>query len=229
MSSQLLYKKWVKIGKETVRKGSIRKFKKDMFAIVKDFDELPLLDIKKPRVGLVGEILVKFSPDANNHIVELVEKEGGEANMPSLLDFFLYCAYNGEYKALYLKGKRSGYHTGKLIVSVLERSRRPLRKALEESKRFDPNGLLGTGCKMGEGWLLTAEMIELIEGGVRNIVCMQPFACLPNHITGRGALKELNRQYPEGNIIAIDYDPGASESNQLNRIKLMMAVAKKNL
>lgn len=239
-SANALYKKWVKIGKETVRKGSIRKFKKDMFAIVKDFDELPLLDIKKPRVGLVGEILVKFSPDANNHIVELVEKEGGEANMPSLLDFFLYCAYNGEYKALYLKGKRSGYHTGKLIVSVLERSRRPLRKALEESKRFDPpsfienlaakaSSVVSIGNQAGEGWFLTGEMIELIEGGVRNIVCMQPFACLPNHITGRGALKELNRQYPEGNIIAIDYDPGASESNQLNRIKLMMAVAKKNL
>lgn len=239
-SANELYQTWVAKGKKTVLKGSIRQYKKDMKDIVHDFDELPLTDEKKPRVGLVGEILVKFSPDANNHIVDIIEKEGGEANMPSLLDFLLYCSYNSQYKSKHLKGKRSGYRLGKLAVSVLEKSRSTMRKALEESKRFDPpsriehlaekaSTIVSIGNQAGEGWFLTGEMIELMESGVNNIVCMQPFACLPNHITGRGALKELNRQYPNGNIIAVDYDPGASESNQLNRIKLMMAVAKKNM
>lgn len=239
-SADALHDKWVPRIQETVRSGSIRRYKKDMFAIVKDFDELPLTEEKKPRVGLVGEILVKFSPDANNHIVELIEKEGGEANMPALLDFFLYCAYNAQYKAEHLKGGKKGYYSGKLIVNVLEKSRHSMRRALEQSKRFDPpahieslaqkaSGIVSIGNQAGEGWFLTGEMIELIESGVPNIVCMQPFACLPNHITGRGALKELGRQFPEANVIAVDYDPGASESNQLNRIKLMMSVAKKNL
>ena len=239
-AANALHDKWVPRIKETVRKGSIRRYKKDMFAIVKDFDELPLTDEKKPRVGLVGEILVKFSPDANNHIVDLIEKEGGEANMPALLDFFLYCAYNAQYKAKHLKGKISGYRTGKFLVAVLEKTRNYMRKALEQSNRFEPpahiedlakkaSSVVSIGNQAGEGWFLTGEMIELIESGVTNIVCMQPFACLPNHITGRGAMKELNRQFPEANIIAVDYDPGASESNQLNRIKLMMSVAKKNM
>ncbi|HMM05839.1 MAG TPA: acyl-CoA dehydratase activase-related protein [Clostridiales bacterium] len=239
-SAMQLYEQWVEKGKVTVAKGGVRQYKNDMYAIVKDFDRLPLNDEKKPRIGLVGEILVKFSPDANNHIVELIEKEGGEANMPSLLDFFLYCAYNAKYKSLYLKGKRSGYYWGKLFIAVLERSRKAMREALKQSKRFDPpgfiddiaakaNAVVSLGNQAGEGWFLTGEMIELIESGVENIVCMQPFACLPNHITGRGALKELRRQFPQSNIIAVDYDPGASESNQLNRIKLMMAVAKKKL
>ncbi len=239
-SAMELYEKWVAKGKVTVAKGGVRQYKKEMFTIVKDFDCLALNDETKPRVGLVGEILVKFSPDANNHIVELIEREGGEAKMPSLLDFFLYCAYNAKYKSLYLKGKRSGYYWGKLLIAVLERSRKTLREALKQSKRFDPpsfidkiaektKGVVSLGHQAGEGWFLTGEMIELIESGVENIVCMQPFACLPNHITGRGALKELRRQFPQSNIIAVDYDPGASESNQLNRIKLMMAVAKKKL
>lgn len=239
-SATALYEKWVARGKTVVANGSIRQYKKDMYAIVRDFENLPLTGEKKPRVGLVGEILVKFSPDANNHIVELIEREGGEANMPSLLDFFLYCSYNAEYKSLYLKGKRSAYYWGKFFIAVLEKSRKAMRKALTNSKRFDPPGyidkiadkataVVSIGNQAGEGWFLTGEMIELIENNVENIVCMQPFACLPNHITGRGALKELRRQFPQSNIIAVDYDPGASESNQLNRIKLMMAVAKKNL
>ena len=239
-SADALYRKWVDRAKATVSKGSLRQYKRDMFAIVKDFEGLPLTGAVKPRVGLVGEILVKFSPDANNHIVELIEKEGGEANMPALLDFFLYCAYNAKYKSLYLKGKRNGYFWGKMLIAVLERSRRSMRKALDQSTRFTSPGtidriaakadsVVSLGNQAGEGWFLTGEMIELIENGFQNIVCMQPFACLPNHITGRGALKELRRQHPDSNIVAVDYDPGASESNQLNRIKLMMAVAKKNL
>ncbi|MBQ1252299.1 MAG: 2-hydroxyacyl-CoA dehydratase, partial [Firmicutes bacterium] len=239
-SANALHEKWIPRIKETIRRGSLRRYKKDMFEIVKDFDELPLENIKKPRVGLVGEILVKFSPDANNHIVDTIEKEGGEACMPALLDFLLYSAYNAQYKAENLKGTRKGYRMGKLIVSVLEMTRSSMRKALEQSKRFDApahiedlakkaSKIVSIGNQAGEGWFLTGEMIELIESGVPNIVCMQPFACLPNHITGRGALKELSRQYPDANVVAVDYDPGASESNQLNRIKLMMSVAKKKL
>ena len=239
-SAEALYKKWVARAKATVIAGSVSRFKKDVKNIVREFDTLPLSGEKKPRVGLVGEILVKFSPDANNHIVELVEKEGGEANMPPLLDFFLYCAYNAEYKARHLKGKKSSISVSRMLIAVMEKTRDPIRKALEKSERFTPpsrieelakkaSSVVSIGNQAGEGWFLTGEMIELIETGVKNIVCMQPFACLPNHITGRGALKELNRQFPDSNITAIDYDPGASESNQLNRIKLMMAVAKKNL
>lgn len=239
-SVQALYDKWVARGKETTAKGSIRQFKKDMKQLVKEFDELPLLDVKKPRVGLVGEILVKFSPDANNRIVELIEKEGGEAVMPSLLDFLLYCAFNSKYKAEYLGGSLKTAKLSGLIISLLEWTRKPLRQALANSARFSPPSyiddtaaaakkVVSLGNQAGEGWFLTGEMLELIDQGVNNIVCMQPFACLPNHITGRGALKELKRQHPESNVVAVDYDPGASESNQINRIKLMMSVAKKQL
>lgn len=239
-SIQALYEKWVQRGKETAYKGSFRQFKKDMKQMVKEFDQIPLTDEKKPRVGLVGEILVKFSPDANNRIVELIEKEGGEAVMPSLLDFLLYCAYNAKYKAKYLGGSAKTAKTSQLIISLLEWTRKPLRRALRESRRFDEpsyiqdtaqaaKAVVSLGNQAGEGWFLTGEMLELMDQGVNNIVCMQPFACLPNHITGRGALKEIKRQHPESNIIAVDYDPGASESNQINRIKLMMSVAKKHL
>jgi predicted CoA-substrate-specific enzyme activase len=239
-SANALYRKWVSRGKATVISGNTRRFKKDMYEIVADFDRLPLTGERKPRVGLVGEILVKFSPDANNHIVDIVEKEGGEANMPALLDFFLYCAYNAIYKSDHLKGKKTSKPVSRFLIDTMEKSRSAMRKALEKSERFTPpsrieelakkaSKVVSIGNQAGEGWFLTGEMIELMESGVKNIVCMQPFACLPNHITGRGALKELNRQYPDGNIIAVDYDPGASESNQLNRIKLMMAVAKKHL
>ncbi len=239
-SVDALYSKWVKKGKETAFKGSLRQYKKDMYALVREFDEIPLTEEIKPRVGLVGEILVKFSPDANNRIVDLIEKEGGEAVMPSLLDFVLYCAYNSKYKAKYLGGSIKAAKYSDLIISLLEWSRKPMRQALEKSKRFFPPSyikdtaaqakkVVSLGNQAGEGWFLTGEMLELMAEGVNNIVCMQPFACLPNHITGRGALKEIKRQHPESNIIAVDYDPGASESNQINRIKLMMSVAKKHL
>lgn len=239
-SIQALYEKWVEQGKKTAYKGSFRQFKKDMKQMVKEFDQIPITDEKKPKVGLVGEILVKFSPDANNRIVDLIEKEGGEAVMPSLLDFLLYCAYNTKYKAKYLGGSAKAAGTSQLIISLLEWTRKPLRQALKASNRFNEPSyiddtakaakeVVSLGNQAGEGWFLTGEMLELMEQGVNNIVCMQPFACLPNHITGRGALKEIKRQHPESNIIAVDYDPGASESNQINRIKLMMSVAKKRL
>ncbi len=215
-----------------------RQFKTDVKNIIAEFDILPLHEIEKPRVGLVGEILVKFLPDANNQAVEIVEKEGGEAVMPGLTDFLSYCAFNGAYKARHLK--EGSVWKNKLAIAYLQFSRRTITKYLKRSKRFEPAAPIGKVAKMaarivslgnqaGEGWLLTGEMAELHHQGINNIICMQPFACLPNHITGRGTLREFRRQFPQSNIVAVDYDPGASESNQLNRIKLMMSVAFKQM
>lgn len=235
-----LYEQWKVKVRENIIEGSWKKFKKNIKAIVHDFDTMPLLDIKKPRVGLVGEILVKFHPDANNNVVEIVEEEGGEAVMPGLLDFGNYCLYNSAFKYRYTEGSRKGEIISKISITVLEIVRSSLTKALRRSKRFSPPAninklakmvqeVLSTGHQSGEGWLLTAEMVELIHSGAPNIICMQPFACLPNHITGRGALKEIRRLYPHANVLAVDYDPGASEANQVNRIKLMMSIACKNM
>ncbi|HOQ36164.1 MAG TPA: acyl-CoA dehydratase activase-related protein [Acetivibrio sp.] len=239
-SANLLYEKWVPICKESVRTGSHKTFKENIYKIVEEFDNLDVYNIRKPRVGLVGEILVKFHPQANNNVVDIIEKEGAEAVMPDLTDFLLYCAYNENFKYTHLSGKRIDRTIKNLAIYLIEFYRRHLKNALEQSKRFTPpcaiselaemaSDILSVGNHTGEGWFLTAEMIELIRSGVPNIVCMQPFACLPNHVTGKGMIKELRRRYPESNIVAVDYDPGASEVNQLNRIKLMLSVAFKNL
>lgn len=239
-SANALYESWVEKCKESVISGSHKTYKKNIYDIVKDFDNLELRDIKKPRVGLVGEILVKFHPTANNDVVDVVESEGAEAVMPDLIDFFLYCAYDADYKYRVLEGSKKGQLGGKLVIKVIEFYRRHMKEALEQSKRFEgperieklaerASKILSLGNQTGEGWFLTAEMIELIESGAENIICMQPFACLPNHVTGKGMIKALKAQYPMANITAIDYDPGASEVNQLNRIKLMMAAAFKNM
>ena len=207
---------------------------------IQEFDELPLLDIKKPRVGIVGEILVKFLPTANNQIVDLLEREGAEAVMPDLLDFLLYCFYNSNFKAEKLGMNTWTARFCNMGISLLEYMRKAAKKEFEKSRHFDPPSTIDRLAKMadpfvslgnqtGEGWFLTGEMLELIHSGVNNIVCTQPFGCLPNHIVGKGVIKELRHQYPNSNIIAVDYDPGASEVNQLNRIKLMLATAQKNL
>jgi predicted nucleotide-binding protein (sugar kinase/HSP70/actin superfamily) len=215
-------------------------FKKYINKIVEDFDNLALNNIAKPKVGLVGEILVKFHPTANNNVVDIIENEGAEAVMPDLIDFFLYSAYNANFKYKYLSGTKKSKVISNLVINAIEFYRKELKKALKRSKRFEPPNsivelaegakpILSLGNQTGEGWFLTAEMVELIESGVKNIICMQPFACLPNHVTGKGMIKELKDNYPGANITAIDYDPGASEVNQLNRIKLMLSVAFKNL
>ena len=239
-SANELYRKWAKICIDSIYEGRRGSFKRNIKGIVRDFDALELKDIQKPRVGLVGEILVKFHPDANNNVVDVVEKEGAEAVMPDLIDFFLYCAYDANFKYKNLNGTLKKLITNNAVILGIEWYRRYMKKYLKKSKRFDPphsiyhlaDGaaeILSIGNQTGEGWFLTAEMIELIKSGAGNIVCMQPFACLPNHVTGKGMIKELRRRYPESNIVAVDYDPGASEVNQLNRIKLMMSVAFKNL
>ena len=241
-SVNALHEKWKKVCIEQITKDKVhmKEFNKNLRAIVKDFDNIPLKDIKKPRVGVVGEILVKFMPAANNHIIELLEAEGAEAVMPDLMGFLLYCMQNSTYKHELLKTPKKGAILSSTLIKILETFRKAGTKALAESKRFDaPSKISETanyakdfvslGNQTGEGWLLTGEMIELIHHGVGNIVCCQPFACLPNHIVGKGVIKELRAAYPEANIIAVDYDPGASEVNQLNRIKLMLSTANKNL
>ncbi len=239
-SANILYKKWVQKCKEQIRTQNQHEFKENISNIVKDFDCLEIRDIKKPRVGVVGEILVKYHPTANNNVVDIIESEGGEAVVPDLLDFFLYCAYDNIFKYNYLSGSRKSKLIASMIIKYFESCRKGMVKALNQSKRFtssisiyqmaqNARSIVSLGHHTGEGWLLTAEMIELIESGVNNIVCLQPFGCLPNHVTGKGMIKELKRHFPQANIAAIDYDPGASEVNQLNRIKLMLAVAFKNL
>ncbi len=208
--------------------------------IVEDFDRIPITDEKKPRVGIVGEILVKFAPAANNHLVELLESEGAEAVVPDLLDFMFYCFYNQIYKAEHLGTSRRAARMAHLGIRGMEWVRSAAAKALSRSVHFQPPTdietiasyaapIVSIGNQTGEGWFLTGEMVELIHSGTENIVCAQPFGCLPNHVVGKGVIKELRRRYPGSNVVAIDYDPGASEVNQLNRIKLMLSTAQKNL
>ncbi len=215
-------------------------FKKLCKEMVHEFDTIPISDEKKPRVGIVGEILVKFLPAANNHLAELLEAEGAEAVCPDLIDFISYCFYNQNFKVENLGFKKSKATIANWGIKGIDWIRKAADEALSESRHFTPSAnihdlarmaepIVSTGNQTGEGWFLTGEMMELIHGGVPNIVCIQPFGCLPNHIVGKGVIKEIRRTYPSANIVAIDYDPGASEVNQLNRIKLMLSTAQKNL
>ena len=242
-SANALHEKW----KERViafisKKGFVshRKYKKMCREIIRDFDRLPMKDIKKPKVGVVGEILVKFLPAANNYLVDLLEAEGAEAVVPDLTDFLLYCFYNQNFKAEHLGMSRKSARVSNLGIRFFEWLRSAARDEFEKSEHFDPpahietlakyaSEIVSQGNQTGEGWFLTGEMLELIHTGTNNIVCTQPFACLPNHVVGKGVIKKLRHQYPLSNIVAIDYDPGASEVNQLNRIKLMLSTANKNL
>ena len=239
-STNALHEKWKKICTASLEKASYREFCKNIKGIIREFDALPRLDIKKPRVGIVGEILVKFLPDANNRLVELLESEGAEAVMPDLLDFMFYSFYNSNYKTDYLGKSKQGKVLSNIGIWALDQYRSVVKKELARSKHFDApvnikklaqlaKPFVSLGNQTGEGWFLTGEMMELIHSGAPNIVCTQPFACLPNHVVGKGVIKVIRRQYPEANIVAIDYDPGASEVNQINRIKLMLATANNNL
>ena len=209
--------------------------------IVADFDALALNEsLRKPRVGIVGEILVKYMPLANNYLVDLLEQEGAEAVVPDLTDFLVECIYQQSYKHDYLGAPWTSSLLAKVGTDGIAAIRRPAVEALKASRRFDPptpmaciaelaKPFLSLGNQYGEGWFLCGEMAELLTQGVPNIVCIQPFACLPNHVVGKGVIKALKAAYPQANIAAVDYDPGASEVNQLNRIKLMLSAAKKNL
>jgi predicted nucleotide-binding protein (sugar kinase/HSP70/actin superfamily) len=220
---------------------SAYKYKSLCKKIVEAFDTLPIReDLKKPRVGVVGEILVKYMPLANNHIVDLLEAEGAEAVVPDLIDFFHYSFYNNKFRRENYLTSKKGEVGSLLAIRAVEMIRKPAVQALRESQRFAPpipiteieeltKPFLSTGNQYGEGWFLAGEMVELITHGTPNIVCIQPFACLPNHVVGKGVIKKLREVYPKSNVVAVDYDPGASEVNQLNRIKLMLSVAKENM
>lgn len=240
-SANKLYARYLEKGRELMKKYSFRGYKQFAKEMVKAFDELPIRDEKKPRVGVVGEILVKFHPGANNHIVDVIEAEGGEAVVPDLTDFLLYCCYDAHFAAnTFGRSKVKSFAKQSVAIPFINQYRKPVVDALRVSARFDApesieviaekaSQLLSLGNKMGEGWFLTGEMFELLDSDVPNIACLQPFACLPNHITGRGMIKGLKKRYPHANIMSIDYDAGSSAVNQLNRMKLMLSIAKKQL
>lgn len=232
--------KWLQKLKPSLAKMNTREYHDNIRKIIRDFDNMEILDIKKPKVGVVGEILVKFHPFANNFIVDVLEKEGAEAVLPDLIDFFLYSLHNGIYSYKNLAGTLKANIISRYVIWRIENYRRVMKRELKKSKRFSPpksiyeladlaGEIMHLGHQTGEGWFLTAEMLELIESGASNIACLQPFACLPNHITGKGMVREIKRHYPEANIVPIDYDPGASQVNQINRIKLMLSMAFKKM
>ncbi|HZJ78819.1 MAG TPA: acyl-CoA dehydratase activase-related protein [Clostridia bacterium] len=236
-TTNMVFHQWLEICKENVRKGNYAEFRQNLYKIVKDFDSIPICSEERPKVGLVGEILVKYHPAANNNMVDFIEEMGAELVVPGLLDFFLYCAYSGETNNRFLGGSKTNRILLNTFLRYIEHLRDEVRQALQSSQRFctplsifemaqKTEPILSLCNRSGEGWLLTAEMIGLIEEGTSNIICMQPFACLPNHITGKGMIKTLKELYPQINILAVDYDPGASEVNQINRIKLMLERAK---
>ncbi|GFN35492.1 2-hydroxyglutaryl-CoA dehydratase [Tepidimicrobium xylanilyticum] len=240
-SANILAKHWIEKCSEAVKIGDKEEYVKNINQMVKDFDELEIDEnLIKPKVGIVGEILVKYHPMANNNLVDLLESEGAEVVVPDLTDFLIYSSYNTTFKYKYLSKGLLSKIGGDMVIKYIERYRRPIREALRNSNRFDEPStveelvreaerLVSIGNQYGEGWLLTAEMLELIQMGAENIVCTQPFGCLPNHITGKGVIKAIRELYPQSNIVAIDYDPGASEVNQLNRIKLMLSTAHDNV
>ena len=239
-SAEAIHQKWKKICVDSLVNPKTKWRYADVCrGIVADFDALPIDEtLCKPRVGIVGEILVKYMPLANNHLVELLEAEGAEAVVPDLLDFFNYSIYGRDFRHKNLGTSWKDSVVAKAGVEMLRRLRAPALEALEKSRRFEApmpiedvaklaEPFLAIGNQYGEGWFLTGEMAELLTSGTPNIVCIQPFACLPNHVVGKGVIKALRKSYPWANIVAVDYDPGASEVNQLNRIKLMLSSARR--
>lgn len=237
-STDKLKNKWINRLKVFVKKPNTKQFKEYVKDIVADFEKLEVKLRNIPKVGIVGEILVKYLPEANNNLQKILEAEGTEVIIPDLTDFLMYCLRNATHKYKLLSKGFFGAKTAQLGVYYIEFYRKHIRKALEGTRFYQieyienlekkVDGIVSLGNQYGEGWLLTAEMIELIELGASNIVCTQPFGCLPNHITGKGVIKKIREIHPSANIVPIDYDPGASEVNQVNRIKLMLSTAKEN-
>jgi predicted nucleotide-binding protein (sugar kinase/HSP70/actin superfamily) len=236
-SAQLLADAWIGRCRTALERPGFLRYGRTIRAMVRDFDALPIVESRKPRVGVVGEILVKFHPTANNNIVEMIESEGAEAVVPDLTDFLLYCTLGAQFRHRKLAGSLSASVVSRIGIAALEIFRAAQRRALSRSIRFHApasiyeladgvEGIVQLGNVTGEGWFLTAEMMELIRDGVDSIACIQPFACLPNHVTGKGMIRELRRRHPEVTVSAIDYDPGASEVNQINRLKLLLASAR---
>lgn len=240
-TTDALHNAWIQKVHRNIENGKRKEFKKNIKQIIEEFDQIPIdEEIKKPRVGIVGEILVKYHPGANNNLVGVIEENGGEAVIPDILDFAQYTLYSTKYVNEKFSKKNSKDWKMKLLIDFVEIYRKVLAKNLKNSVHFEPihdiyhtaakaSEILDIGNQSGEGWFLTGEMINLIEDNVPNIICTQPFGCLPNHVTGKGMFKALREKYDNANIVAIDYDPGASEVNQISRIKLMMSVAHKQI
>ncbi|MFI5369280.1 MAG: 2-hydroxyglutaryl-CoA dehydratase, partial [Spirochaetia bacterium] len=236
-AAQRLCDEWTARCRAALARPGFRRYGRTIRDMVHDFDSLPQKGARKPRVGVVGEILVKFHPTANNGIVEMIESESAEAVVPDLADFLLYASHGSQFRRRTLAGSLGNALLSRAAIAGIELLRRPQKRALARSRRFNPprsiyalargvDGIVQLGNVTGEGWLLTAEMAELMKEGVTAIACIQPFACLPNHVTGKGMIRELRARHPEATIAAIDYDPGASEVNQLNRLKLLLASAR---
>ena len=239
--SDKLFDEWMTLAKADLVSGNYLSYRRNIKEIVRQFDAIPIDEtLIKPRVGIVGEILVKYHPVANNFIERLLAEEGAEVLMPSFVDFFLYIAYDAIVKRELLGGSRKDKLFAEMFIQFIEFFRRPMKNALKDSKHFRAphsiketarlaSRIMSNGNLNGEGWLICGEMVELIEHGVKNIVGLSPFACLPNHIILKGCLHNLRESYDNVNVVAIDCDAGASLTNQENRIKLMMSVAKKLL
>lgn len=241
--SKKLVDKWSDfiIKKFSKKKGTkLRQIRRIINKIAKDFDNLKLdLSCKKPQVGIVGEIYVKYAALGNNHLEDFLVSQDAEIMVPGLFGFILYCFYNSIYDRKYYKTSKLSVFIFKILIKYVRRREKVMINAIKKTK-FTPmqyfehtkdltKGVLSHGTKMGEGWLLTAEMMELIEIGYNNIVCAQPFGCLPNHICGKGVMKKIKSIHPDANIVAIDYDPSATKVNQENRIKLMLSIAKESI
>ena len=240
--AKALTQKWIDDISARVLKNkgfSYREIKKTLPEITKSFAEIPVKKVEKTKVGIVGEIYVKYSPLANNHLEEFLFSQGCEVNVPGLLGFFLFKTDN-RLEDIKLYGgnifKKLAMRVAMWYLTKIETNLISAAKQYGSFHAPEPYAhikakcteIIGAGCKMGEGWLLTAEMMELAESGYGNIVCAQPFGCLPNHIVGKGMIRKLKELYPQSNIVPIDYDPGATRVNQENRIKLMLAIAKEN-
>lgn len=230
--------KWERILNDRISKNKFLSMKKTYLAILDDFAAIERSKVKKPRVGIVGEIYVKYSPLANNHLEEFLISEGCEPVVPGLLDFVLYCAINTVNDGKFYDIKNLSTVLYKIGYDVLYKKQKQMIKVIEEHGVFTPphdfehlrheaDKYIHQGVKMGEGWLITAEMAALAQTGTENIICTQPFGCLPNHIVAKGMARRIKEAYPDANIVAIDYDPGATKVNQENRIKLMLANIKK--
>ena len=240
--TEKLFNKWLKNCKELSINSSNKTFKKSIYEIVNDFEKIELdLSKEKPKVGIVGEILIKYHHFGNNFVANVLEKDGAEVVLPDFMGFVKFMAtHKITFNAL-LKTDKTKAKIFKFAIKLIDILEKDLKIALSNSsKNYLPpcniweleskvKDILSIGNQTGEGWFLTAEMIEYIEHGISNIVCVQPFACLPNHVVGKGVIKTIREKYPNANIAPVDYDPGASQSNQINRLKLLMTVAKDNL
>ena len=240
--TQKLFDTWMEKCKKLLEKSNNKQFKQSIYDIVNDFEKIELdTSVEKPRVGIVGEVLIKYHPFGNNHVADILEKEGAEVILPDFMGFVKFlCTHKITFNNL-LNTNKTSSKIMKAAIKLVDIFEKDVRIALANSKKgyLPPcdiwhledkvKDVLSIGNQTGEGWFLTAEMIEYIENNIPNIICVQPFACLPNHVVGKGVIKTIREKFPEANISPIDYDPGASESNQTNRIKLLMTVAKDNL